>query len=155
MSFQKVYYSLVSYFFVSFQFLSPGKEVSFCWWFVGPIFPQTCWLLLNWYALWGSLWASVFLFFQQKSWFSLSFIGIESLFAPTRKTSASVCDIESMNSFADTRWIFPKPLLAFIYPDYRSWISKKGWNFFYFRKKIFLRKKELLRNHSSTLMNGW
>ena len=63
-------YSPVSYnFFVRFQFLSPGNDFSFCWWFVGPNDPQIYLLLQNWYALWVSLWTFVFFFYSKNSAF--------------------------------------------------------------------------------------
>ena len=93
----------------------------------------------------------LFFLFQQNSCFSFSFIDIEKFFALTRITYASVSDIESMNSVAHTSWTFPKRLLALLFPDHRSRISKK---FFLFLEKIFFTKKELLQNHSSTLLNG-
>ena len=93
--------------------------------------------------------------FQQKSCFSLLFIGIEKFFALTRIVYASVSDIKSKNINAVTPWTFPKRLLAFISPDYRSRISKKGWNFLFSCKKHFFTKKELLKSHSSTLSNRW
>ena len=83
----------------------------------------------------------LFFLFQQNSCFSPSFIATENFFSPTRITYASVSDIKNMNSTADTPWTFPKLLLAFISPDYRSRISKKGWNFFFFLKKTFHQEK--------------
>ena len=61
----------------------------------------------------------LFFLFQQNSCFSLSFIGIEKLFALTRITYANLSDMKSMNSVADTPWSFPKHLLAFLSPDHR------------------------------------
>ena len=56
-------YSIDCYiFFVHFQFLSPGNEMSFCWCFVIPSDTQIHLLLQNWYALWVSLWTFVFSF---------------------------------------------------------------------------------------------
>ena len=82
-----------------------------------------------------------FFLFQQNSCFSLPFIAIEKFFSPTRITYASVSDIKSMNSNADTPWTFPKRLLGFISPDYRSRISKKGWDFFFLLKNFSSRKR--------------
>ena len=84
-------------------------------------------------------------FFQQNSCFSLSFIGNENFFASTRITYANVSK-KSMNSFAHNPWTFPKHLLAFISPDYRSRISKKCLDFSFFLNKNFFTKKELLQS---------
>ena len=54
--------SFPTLFCVRFQFLSPGNEVCFFWWFVGSTIPQICFLLPNWYASWVSLWALAFFF---------------------------------------------------------------------------------------------
>ena len=97
----------------------------------------------------------LFFLFQQKSCFSLLFIGIEKFFALTRIAYDSVSDIKSKNSNAVTPWTFPKRLLAFISPDYRSRISKQGWNFLFSCKKHFFTKKELLQSQSLTLSNEW
>ena len=116
--------------------------------------PQTCLLLQNWYVLWVSLWTIVFSL-SAKILLFFTFIGIEKFFALTRIVYASVSDIKSKNINAVTPWTFPKRLLAFISPDYRSRFSKKGWNFLFSCKKHFFTKKELLKSHSSTLSNRW
>ena len=153
--FPKVLQPRSLHFFVRFQLLSLGNEVSFCWWIVGPNSPQIFRLLPKWYALQFSLWAFVSKnLIQQKSCFSISFIGIENIFAPTRITSAGVIEIKSMNSIADTPRIFPtKRLPACKSPDYRCRHSRKSWNFFFLEKTIFTKKK-LLQNPSSTLKKG-
>ena len=97
----------------------------------------------------------LFFLFQQNSCFSLSFIDSEKIFALTHITYASVNDVKSKNSVADTPCIFPKILLTFVSPDYRSRNGKKGWNFFFSLKKIFFTKKKLLQNQSSTMFKGW
>ena len=97
------------------------------------------------------LFEQMFFLFQQKSCFSLTFIGIENTFAPTSITLATASDIKSINSFADTPWIFTKPLLAFTSPDYRSRISKKGWNFLFFVEKNFLHER---RTVAKTFLNS-
>ena len=151
-------YSLVFYNFFSSvsQFLSPCKDVSFRWWFVGPNVPQFC-LLLKPGSIWELVCESVQLLplVQRNSCFSLSFKRIENFFSPTRVTYPSVSHVKSSNSIAHISWNFPKRLLAFISPDYRSRVSKKGWNFFFSVKKKIVRKKELFQIYSSSLLNGW
>ena len=83
--------------------------------------------------------------FQRKICFSLYFIGIENFFAPTCETSASVSDTKSTNSKADTPWIFPKRLLLFVFPDYRSRISKKNATFS-FSWKTFVHENGTVAN---------
>ena len=149
-------YSLDSYiFFVRFQFLSPGNEVSFCWWFVVSQYSSNSFAISKNGTLCELVCEHLFFLFEQNSCFSLSSIAIEKFFSSTRITCASVSDVRSMNSFADTPCTFPKHLLAFISPNYRSRISKEGWIFLFILKKIFLLKKQLLQNRSSTLLNGW
>ena len=104
--FQRCYSLLSSNFFVNFQFLSPGNEVRFCWRFVGPNVLQFSLLLQNRYALWVSLWTIVFLS-PQNSCFSLSGVGLGIFFALTGITYASISDIKSMKSIADTPLLFP------------------------------------------------
>ena len=96
----------------------------------------------------------LFFLFQQKSCCSLSFLGIQNLFAPTRITSASVSDTQRINSITDLPWIFPKRLLAFISQYYTSRISKKSRNFLHEKKtvaKSFLNLDEwMTANHLRT-----
>ena len=107
------------FFFVRFQFFSPGNEsvsVDGLW---APLFLNfVCLCKVG--TICGLVCEQLFFLFQQNSCFSLSSIGIEKFFALTRITCARVSDIKSMHSVADTPWIFPKRLLAFFSPDYRS-----------------------------------
>ena len=97
----------------------------------------------------------LFFLFQQNSCFSLSFIDIEIYSTLARIPYSSVSDIKNKNSISDTPWTVTKYPLAFISPDYRSRISKKGWNLLFFLKKKFFTKKELLQNQFSTFLNWW
>ena len=138
--FQRCYCLISHSFFVRFQFFSPGNESVSVDDLCARLF-----LKFVCYCKKGTLGELVceqlFFLFQQNSCFSLSFIGIEKLFAITRITYASASDIKSMNSVADTLWTFPKRLLPFLSTDYRSQTSKNGWNFFLFLEKYFRHEK--------------
>ena len=139
--------SIPTFFFRPFPVFFSRWRVGFCWWFVGLTFPQICLLMQNWYALWVSLVCEeLFFVFQQYSCFSLRFIGIEKFFWLSRISYASVINIKSMNNVADTPWTFPKRILAFSAPDYKSRISKKGWNFFFFLSKNFTKKGTVVKS---------
>ena len=144
---------LLHFFFVRFQFffhpVTKSVSVDGLW---APLFLKfVCCCKIG--TLCELVCEQLFFLFQQNSCFSLSLIGLENFFALTRITYASVSDIKSMNSIADTPWTFPKRLLSFISPVYRSRISKKAWNFFP-EKKIFFTKKEPVAKSFSTLLNG-
>ena len=138
-------YSLVScIFFARFQFSPSGNKVFFCGWFVGPNLPHIFLFLLI-VTFWNLVCKHLFFPFQQKFRFSLYFIGIENIFAPTCETSASVSDTKSTNSIADTPWICPGRLLPFAFPDYRNRISKKTETFS-FSWKTFVHENGTVAN---------
>ena len=81
---------------------------------------------------------------QTNACFSSFFIGIENIFAPAHITFANIIEIKSMNSIADTACIFFKHMPAFIYPDNRSPISKKGWIFSIPFRSCFFQEKGIV-----------
>ena len=132
--------SFRTFLFFRFQYFSPRNELVSVDGLWAPLFLKfVCYCKVG--ALCELVCEQLFFHFQQNSCFSLSFIGIEKLLALTRITYASVSDIERKKIDPDTPWTFPKRLLSSFSPDYRSRISKKGWNFYFFLKKIFFTKK--------------
>ena len=141
LSFPKVLEPRFPHFFSSvFSFFHPvTKSVSVDCFLVPLVLKFDCYCKIG--TLCELVCEQLFSLFQQNSCVSLRFIGIEKLFALTCIAYASARDIKSMNSNADTLWTFSKRLLAFNSPDYRSRISKKGWNFFFFLKKFSSRER--------------
>ena len=83
----------------------------------------------------------LFFLFQQNCCFSLSFIGIENFFALLLKTDASVSDIKSRNSIADTPWTFPNVFWHSFLPITEVKSAREAETFSFSWKKYSSRKR--------------